>query len=99
MVSQQIFWMIMCAVFYTDYTVTSDLLGLKFFVRSRPIPANFKPTPHPQEFEKFCPHRPAPQALPTRPQFFPPKTAPVTDEEEVYCYGARDRKVIESRPQ
>ena len=28
--------------------------GLKFSVCSRPAPTEFKPAPHPQEFEKFC---------------------------------------------
>jgi len=65
MVSRKIFWVIVCAIFYTDYVAyTSVLLGLKFFVRSRPTPANFKSTPHPQESEKSC-------LLPTRTALFP----------------------------
>jgi len=39
------------------------LKGLIFFVRSRP--ANFKPAPHPQEFDKSCPLQP--RELLTRP--------------------------------
>jgi len=34
---------------------TGVLRGLNFVVRSRPVPAKFKPAPHPYEFEKSCP--------------------------------------------
>jgi len=45
---------------------TRVLRGLKFCVRSRPVPAKFKPAPHPQEFEKFCPHPHTPNPHPPR---------------------------------
>jgi len=47
------------------------LRGLKFCVRTRPAPTKFEPTPHPQEFEKFCPH-------PSRPADHPNPRPPLT---------------------
>jgi len=63
------------------------LRGLKFFVRSRP--AKFKPTPHPQKFEKSCPlpprtlpllarTRPEHHSNPNQSALFRPKLAPVS---------------------
>jgi len=48
------------------------LRGLKFFVRSRP--ANFKPTPHPQEFENSCPLPPRRRLTRTHPALIPSQT-------------------------
>jgi len=48
-----------------------NLRDLKFCVHTRPVPAKFKPAPHPQEFEKFCPHPPR-----TRPADHPTRARP-----------------------
>jgi len=50
------------------------LRGLKFFVRSRLAPAKFEPAPHPQEFEKSCPHPHTSNPTRTRPALFRSQT-------------------------